>query len=195
MQLRTYRYTPITKALFITSSQMVAYLSLFAGSTYAATVTGNVVKGINVTGYGVYDATLVGSPTTPSTYDTAFGQAAMQAFVDELNEGGSLYGSTLDTEGVQPGKYEYYYTFLNTSTASTVNFLSLLNWGVLGGNSIDTGSAVGYFASVIANTSGYYSVEWSKVSTVPLPPAVLLFAPALLGFLGLRRKSKLVATA
>ena len=34
-----------------------------------------------------------------------------------------------------------------------------------------------------------------SVSAVPLPPAVLLFAPALLGFMGLRRKSKLAATA
>lgn len=30
-----------------------------------------------------------------------------------------------------------------------------------------------------------------EVSAVPLPPAVLLFAPALLGFMGLRRKAKL----
>ena len=34
------------------------------------------------------------------------------------------------------------------------------------------------------------TLKFNEVSAVPLPPAALLFAPALLGFLGLRRKTK-----
>lgn len=38
---------------------------------------------------------------------------------------------------------------------------------------------------------GEYRFTSFEVSAVPLPPAALLFAPALLGFMGLRRKVKL----
>lgn len=39
------------------------------------------------------------------------------------------------------------------------------------------------------------SVQYGAVSETPLPPAALMFAPALLGFVGLQRKSKLVVAA
>jgi hypothetical protein len=47
--------------------------------------------------------------------------------------------------------------------------------------------------SINTNILGEYRFTSFEVSAVPLPPAVLLFAPALLGFMGLRRKAKLAA--
>ncbi|SFJ77211.1 hypothetical protein [Methylophaga sulfidovorans] len=47
--------------------------------------------------------------------------------------------------------------------------------------------------SINTNIKGEYRFTSFEVSAVPLPPAVLLFAPALLGFMGLRRKAKLAA--
>jgi len=45
--------------------------------------------------------------------------------------------------------------------------------------------------SINTNILGEVRFTSFEVSAVPLPPAVLLFAPALLGFMGLRRKAKL----
>jgi len=42
----------------------------------------------------------------------------------------------------------------------------------------------------ITNIPGEVRFTSFNVSAVPLPPAALLFAPALLGFMGLRRKAK-----
>lgn len=47
-------------------------------------------------------------------------------------------------------------------------------------------------SSINTNILGEYRFTSFEVSAVPLPPALLLFAPALLGFMGLRRKAKLV---
>jgi hypothetical protein len=46
------------------------------------------------------------------------------------------------------------------------------------------------FASVVNDFSRtYLQAQWTQnVSAVPIPTAAFLFAPALIGFLGLRRK-------
>jgi hypothetical protein len=51
-------------------------------------------------------------------------------------------------------------------------------------------SIVGQIVKVQLNGTNYLSLAEVQVSAVPVPAAAFLFAPALLGFLGLRRKAK-----
>lgn len=68
-------------------------------------------------------------------------------------------------------------------------------WTASGSSFASLGMLAGIYTVKDAVTGESITYQIGDVSNVPLPPAVLLFAPALLGFLGLRRKSKLTAAA
>jgi hypothetical protein len=53
-------------------------------------------------------------------------------------------------------------------------------------------SGVSYTLSIIASGAGSLSAT-TAISAVPVPAALFLFAPALLGFLGMRRKTAVTA--
>tara|TARA_R110002111_G_scaffold3391_3_gene20798 strand:+ start:891 stop:1505 length:615 start_codon:yes stop_codon:yes gene_type:complete len=75
-----------------------------------------------------------------------------------------------------------------TATGSNIH-----NWVVYTFMVQGTGSDVLKFAATgIEDTLGG-SLDDVQVSAVPIPAAALLFAPALLGFMGLRRKAKAIA--
>ena len=66
--------------------------------------------------------------------------------------------------------------------------------GFFGGSSVGTISAIFTSSFITLNSASLGNLvlgsAGSVVSAVPIPAAAFLFAPALLGFMGLRRKAK-----
>lgn len=72
-----------------------------------------------------------------------------------------------------------------TATGSSTN-----NWTVFEFIVQGTGQDVLKFAAIGTNDSLGGNLDAVSVSAVPIPAALFLFAPALLGFMGLRRRTK-----
>lgn len=77
-------------------------------------------------------------------------------------------------------------TLTGTATISQAIFAGLIADGFLD-LFFDTSSAVNC-CGTLNHLSG--TISFNEVSAVPLPAAAFMFAPALLGFMGLRRKAK-----
>ena len=132
-----------------------------------------------------------------------------------VSPGSTVLGGGYVTEGEEPTDTWYSYFNLSSDENTSVkiewsfnpefNFtVGTLAFGVLGGSTtlIDiTGDfsftamltgGVTYVVDIFDASMDVFKYDVS-VSAVPVPAALFLFAPALLGFLGLRRKSAVAA--
>jgi hypothetical protein len=193
------------KKLTLSSAVLVTALS-FGSTAYSATAQVNAfgdLTGINGVDLGVYGTYDVSFGTTINSYDDAFAQAASGELFrlldsNELSAGDvnpssfipfqSLY--TFATPEVEfdpslgPVLVHTAYVAVNDQTATDADF------------DFTTQFLLGFMSNPyefeVDGVFGY-ATEWSKsatVSAVPVPAAAFLFAPALLGFMALRRKQK-----
>ena len=191
----------LAKTIKTFSAAIMAVTISYSTSVSAAPMPGTIVQGgelvgltnINVVGYGLYDVSF-NNQFQNIFYEQNFVLAAGAAGISLLGEGGIWDDSFFD---LNPDK-----------TKGCSGATSVCEWvvavgpfqpglilaGVLqnfGGNNDASDTAFPTIASSISSASSTY-LDWtpSKVSEVSVPAAFFLFAPALLGFLGLRRKAK-----
>jgi hypothetical protein len=193
------------KKLTISSAVLVTALS-FGSTSYAATAQVNAfgdltgVKGVDLGTYGTYD---VSFGTTITSYDDAFAQAASGELFrlldsNELSSGDVNSSSFLSFQSL--------YTFA-TPHVEIDPFLGpiIVHDAYVAVNDMtavddDFNFTTQFLLGFVSNPYEFevdgvfgYATEWSKsaaVSAVPVPAAAFLFAPALLGFMGIRRKAK-----
>ena len=160
---------------------------------WTATFTNGTDTGTFVTDNGTAGTyKITGFSVNTSDQGHAIGSIADGIYVNAMPSGYSNY-FTWDGSGVTKAYNDYNadpYMEFETSDLFTAFMFGLSpttdNTGVQFSAACDP-----------CDWGGNYTLtpEFSAVSAVPLPPAALMFAPALLGFMGLRCKSKLAATA
>ena len=194
--------------------------SVFAAPMPGAVIEGGELVGltnINVAGFGLYDVTFNGQ-YQGNAYSRAFTEAAGLAGFSLITGNGIFQGSLFDlapqlTRGCGPVSLfcDWMIVFdeqpipspllpnvcagLPANCQVTGALPSLVSGGIFSnyGGSNDNMDALSFvFGMPAIDLLGltYLDFTPSKVSQVPVPAAFFLFAPALLGFLGLRRKSK-----
>jgi hypothetical protein len=174
------------------------------------------ITNIDVAGYGLYDVTFNGQ-YQGNVYSQAFVQASGIAGFNLITGNGMFQGSVFDlmpqlTRGCgatatvlcdwvivfdeQPNPFSGLANVcagLPTSCTASSPLTPFLSVGVFNnfGGSDDSLDALSFLFGLPAlDLPGLTYLDWtpSKVSEVPVPAALFMFAPALLGFLGLRRK-------
>ena len=193
----------LAKTIKTFSAAIMAVTISYSANVSAAPMPGAVVQGgelvgltnINVVGYGLDDVSF-NNQFQNIFYDQNFVLAAGAAGIGLLGEGGIWDDTYFD---LNPEKTK---GCSGAASAGVCDWIvavgpfqpGLILAGVLqnfGGNNDASDTAFPTVASSIsAATSTYLDWTPSKVSEVPVPAAFFLFAPALLGFLGLRRKNK-----
>jgi hypothetical protein len=106
----------------------------------------------------------------------------------EFTLDGSLNKIMFEIIGSRANTWQLY-DASNTILLSSDHSSSLFDFNIAG--LIGTYKLGNNHYTVNENDSGYnYTITFGEVSEVPVPAAAFLFAPALLGFMGLRRKAK-----
>lgn len=150
----------------------------------------NGIDGVDVSGT-LYDVSFhTYDQSVPHVYDSNFAQAASLSLY-HLFTNGQFQGAqpdvsnTLKVAGVDISSA----SLTRFATAYGMSYNSIVSEFLVnfyGGNDYVDGFGFGYFTPSYTNI--FYG-DWTKsVSAVPVPSALILFAPALLGLLGLRRK-------
>jgi len=173
---------------------MAALVMPFSVGAATLSLSGTTVTGINnleIDGQfydGVFSTGAWNSNSFGFTSEQ-FALDASNALAGYLNSGDSDATNWLnDVYSTQQctGTFCYLITAFNSSVdAYLARILGGATW--VGGITVDADH----------NSRAYTFVDWSaaSVSTVPLPAAVWLFGPALLGFMGFRRKAVDTAAA
>lgn len=201
------------KTLVLASTLLAA--SVMVAPAMAATVQTNAagsmvgITGVSVTGFGSFDVAFDASPTSIATYEQSFALAASNGLLS-LFTTGDLQGTVFDVNANDPFGLAIYNVFdipqlnfqnpFSFETHQNVHqvFNDLGFDDDFSFTEISTLGAAGW-ASDIANSPFQYSTVWTPSlavggpSAVPIPAAAFLFAPAMLGFMGLRRKAKQAA--
>ena len=200
----------------VAATLLTAVMS-FSASVNAATLVWNAdntqvtgISGIEVDGYGAYDATF--SNTWPGhIYSQDFAVSASTALLGLFTPSGALHQSSLDflpdtAEGC---------TTSSTSANPSGSCLFLTPWlEVNPADIFNSDDDIYYLTAAVLNDWESYqhlgeldyltssaakiqltfpdrtNVTWTELSAVPIPAAVFMFAPALLGFLGFCRKQR-----
>lgn len=171
------------------ASQATATLSNFIQS---GTITNNAASTANLTGV-IYSLGTAGDGI--ATWDTA-GSGTASDFLSNNNwfqtvswtglnigAGSSFNFSGLDIDLITTlSPLSVTGTVLDNSGSSLVNATLSLLWS-------DGSTGVANLAQQAWSTTQNLTI--SSVSAVPVPAALFMFAPALLGFIGLRRKAKI----
>lgn len=165
------------------------------------------IKGVEVAGYGTWDVTF-NDTWQGSVYSIGFARSASTAIHDIFSPGGFLSGGLYDThtrmingctttgnqcDMVTSYNDTYAYRALNPFVKGY--FWRNFPYSYNSSESPETGTI--YMQGLFNTTDGtsYTHLAWDNsqysVSAVPVPAAVIMFAPALLGFMGLRRKVKM----
>lgn len=160
-----------TIALFATTSINAATLTIQPTGSTNATQTTSVDTGTTVLGSGTVTS---GDEPWSSTYDVTTTDDTSTVIEWSFNPVAALTQATLSFDnGVDPVQtfdISGDFRFTGLLYAGTVASIDLLN----------------------GNRNVFkYDVSLQSVSEVPIPAAFFLLAPALLGFIGLRRKSAL----
>jgi hypothetical protein len=188
------------------ASSLLAIPLLFSGlQVNAATavtdpVTGKVtgLNSVSVAGFGLYDLTF-NNLWTGHYFSSAFAVAASQSLLLDYTTGPEQ-GSPLDlNRTLVVGCEEVYnYTcqwFTPTADASSfgLNGESFVNYDFHSDSADRVLSQNGAYGINKLDYATLSYLNWTpsnNVSAVPVPAAVFMFVPALLGFMGLRRKVK-----
>ena len=185
-------------------------VSAFGSSVLAATVqtdaSGNMtgITQVSVIGKGMYDVSFDSYPTSVSAYSSDFASAATNALYS-LFTVGDLSGTAFDVNPSDPYGIQVFHTletaafnpygpseylshiFLNDLTSTDNDFVPY-------GGAMTIMEAIAYFPVEYATTWTESQLSLAP-SAVPIPAAAFMFAPALLGFMGLRRKTAKVVPA
>ena len=155
------------------------------------------ISGVSISG-GLWNARFIddGPSVNPTVYDFDFSNNATNALFD-------LLASELDGQNID--------TLFNPTNGNSIGpifgcpsrsecFMATIN--TVFSNDLIAGRTVQNFAATTADLNNSASfdttvnftnatfIEWTEVAQVPIPAAAFMFAPALLGFLGLRRRAK-----
>lgn len=125
-----------------------------------------------------------------ATDTTSYIQQSLNTIVGQLYEVSFAYSPRIN----QPEATNGISAYSNGSLLDTVTGTggAVHNWVVYSFIVVGTGLDTIKFAATGIDDSLGGSLDDIRVSVVPLPAAAFLFAPALLGFLGLRRKAQSV---
>lgn len=133
-----------------------------------------VVSTLSFDVFRVYDAGTEVNDFSTSPAATLFGANSQQSMADQ----GQAEGGTVELVGAAgsliPDSFDAFNAFILFANAGDLTDEELLNLNFTGYESIG-------------------SFTLTNVSEVPIPAAAFLFAPALMGFLGLRRKANKAA--
>lgn len=193
--MKTRIALPINFAIFRSFSRRMLFGMVFAvgfsTSAFAAPVQvvsgGNLVgiNGVDVGQYGKFDVAF--TALWDGTLQTqAFATAAASALFTLYDIGGQFDGTVFDTAPeLTAGCTDLAECIMQTPFADPSNGLmaaSYYNWIVFQHT---------IFNPIFINTANSTFAAWTAspaLSPVPIPAALFMFAPALLGFLGFRRK-------
>jgi hypothetical protein len=199
----------LAKIMKTFSAAIMAVTISYSSSVSAAPMPAPVIQGgqlvgidnINVSGFGLYNMTF-NEQYQGNTSTQAFAQAAGNAAI-ELGTGTGLFqGSFFDLNPeFTRGCGDLASPSVGGGPANSVCFWVVVTEEV---NGIGAGVAFSNFGAADDSFDNIFSftgipglnfqdasyTDWTKVSEVPVPAALFMFAPALLGILGLRRKMK-----
>jgi hypothetical protein len=176
-------------AVFGTSSSMAA-TAVFKDGAFIG------INKIHLEGYGLFDVNFYDSYNDVSIYNRDFVGVATRALHREFIIGGAFYLEDIDT--IPPLTFGCSYGFQCSMTTLMPNLPGYtgLSHGLLVNS--HGGRVSGNYFNFRTKTSAYFDIfadrytflEWtdSNISTAPVPAAAFMFAPALLGLFGLRRK-------
>jgi hypothetical protein len=173
--------------LMVSTNTYAATTQIFDGSGQMVGITG-----IEVSGYGTWDVSLnnffVG---TVPIYDKAFAQLASDALLVLYTGGGLFQGTESDFKSEKNKGCEFAGGCLFVTLYEKLNF----DWYRMAffqnkHEVYDSIDLIGLNHIQNRDFANVTFLDWtqSSVSTVPVPAALFMFAPALLGFLGFRRK-------
>lgn len=158
------------------------------------------INGIEVSGYGTYNLTL-NNVWSGNFYDRDFVSQAEDSLVSLYSGSGAFQGTTFDFQPELTTGCDYF-AFCSWATALEesgnplfpILFSAFLNDFDLSDNDRKHGLVLYNPLNLGVASDGDDKatfLDWTPaVSEVPVPAAAVMFAPALLGFLGLRRKAK-----
>ncbi len=153
-------------ALLFSVSVNAATLSLSEVASTNASQSADVTSGSVVLGSGTVSSPSTWSSEFSLTTDTNTPVVIEWSFNPAITGATLVFGTALDT--------------VSYAITDDFSFTAMLTAGT------------NYILKIIDATSGVVKYDVS-VSAVPVPAALFLFAPALLGFLGMRRKSAVAA--
>ena len=191
----------LSKTIKTFSAAVLAVTLAYSATTTAAPTPGTVyssgeligLTNLNVAGYGLYDVTF-NSQFQGNFYGTDFVFQAGYAGIALLEDGGLFDGLDFDLNpektrgcGSALGYCDWFVAAFDIGQGFIAGGI-LENLGGLN-DSLDSLVLSGSIIPAL-EIDGLTYLDWtpSKVSEVPVPAALFMFGPALLGFLGLRRK-------
>lgn len=191
----------LTKASKAIGTSLFAATLSFSTAVSAAPMPGVVIDNgelvgltnINVVGYGLYDVTF-SSQFQNIYYEQNFVFSAGAAGMALIGENGPWDDTFFDLNPEKTRGCSGAISVCDWVVAVGPFSQGLIMAGVLknyGGNDDAQDTAFPTIASSLGSPSTTY-LDWtrSQVGQVPVPAAAFMFAPALLGLLGLRRKAK-----
>lgn len=193
-KIKTFRAIAITVALGAACSNAMAATAIIDPISDQL----NGFNGVNISGYGVWDATF-STHWLGNSYTDEFANAAAAELYNMFTNG-SFQGGIYDIDASKTLDC----TSQNTCSWSTAsvqnpgNPLNLISYSFANfGQSFEPNDTYGLqwqslsdALSGVDNSFVYVSWSQNEVPPVPIPAAAFMFAPALLGFIGLRRKAK-----
>jgi hypothetical protein len=153
---------------------------------------GAVIGGVDYSSWKFASVTqfiqLVNNYTDSSTITT--GRVSQE--VDKVTGLINLLGNT---SPVGQSNFDYTLGLLHEDSPFSGLFISAILFDLIGdpapGSDQSDFSQARYHQAIVQNNVGSFLIRASiSVSPVPIPAAAFMFAPALLGFMGLRRKAK-----
>lgn len=182
---------------------LVAIL-LLTGNVYAATAVfdggGQLIgfDSVNVTGFGFYDTRFHDKWRSEDIYSQAFVEATGAGVLNDFTSGGVAQGSVIDyqpelTLGCESTSLCYWHTAYGFFSSGDLKLGTFTNYNE-NSDLLDSTELNGLHRFIAEDGSTTRTfLSWApsnNVSAVPVPAALFMFAPALLGFLGLRRKTR-----
>lgn len=153
----------------------------------------------------MFDVTFIAKPTSIVSYESGFAQLASSTLFSLFDIGGVFSITIYDVNANHPQSLEIYHTVEKLvydpwygESHRTINSIYNDFDSFDGDYSYQdySGMSNSGLASYISSNPIEFLAVWTpsiEVSEVPVPAAAFLFAPALLGFMGFRRKAKNVA--
>lgn len=176
--------------LMVSTNSYAATTQVFDGSGQMVGITG-----IEVSGYGTWDVSLNNffGGTVP-IYDKAFAQLASDALLVLYTGGGLFQGTESDFKSEKNKGCEFAGGCLFVTLYEKIIGSDFYRQAFFNNHReiYDSGDLIGLSHIRNRNYANVTFLDWtqSSVSAVPIPAALFMFAPALLGFFGLRRKAQ-----
>ncbi len=180
-------------ACLLVSTNVMSATAVFSGGQLIG------FDGVNLAGFGLFD-TRFHDTWQGDIYDLAFVNATGVDALSNFTGSGSAQGTVLDdfpsfTLGCESSLLCGWVTVYNKTATQSGSILSggiFYNWNNANDFRDNTGLTSIFENQALAGSVDRTFLTWtsSNVSAVPVPAAVFMFAPALLGFLGFRRKMR-----